>query len=130
MAEKVLSIPLSGLEVKTAILDKIGDALNRDCYLNNNAAFSHFDAHVKIELRLHDVGRVDEVNVDSKASAGEKSDNEFLEKAEAEFDIGPQAPNEVREETGQPIPVETKDTEGRSVIKTVKYPKRSARTRA
>ena len=36
MAERVLANPLSGLEIRNAILDKISRRLESDCYLSSN----------------------------------------------------------------------------------------------
>jgi hypothetical protein len=128
MAERVLANPLSGLEVRTAILDKIGRCLERDCHLSVNLAYQFFEAHVTISLKVHDIGRVETVNADVTAKDGEIPENpdEFLDQADAELDIEAQSPNEVRVETGQEVPVLTRDADGNQTIKGIRYARKHA----
>jgi hypothetical protein len=124
MAERVLAEPLSGEEVILAIADRISTVLRRDCFLSKNLAYDSFDCDVKISLRLHDVGRSPEVSLDQNISAeveGANIEDQFLDQAETEFKIEKAPPNEVRVETGQEVPVLTKDSEGNPTIKKVKY---------
>jgi hypothetical protein len=126
VAEKVLTMPLSGEEVRKAILDKIGLSLSRDCFLSANLAYEFFEAHVTVSLKLRDVGRVESVEQDVKVSHGE-NDDQFIEAAEAEFDIPAEDPTTVRVESGQEVPVLTRDTEGRPEIKGIKYARKKGK---
>jgi hypothetical protein len=129
MPERMLSLPLSGLEVRNAILDKISRSLRADCYLNDDTAYGHFEATVKITWKAVDVGREVEgkVNVAMSAATPELSnpDDSLLEQAEAEFGIESSSPNETRIETGQEVPVSTKDQEGHETERRVKIPRKA-----
>ena len=127
MPERVLANPLSGAEIRRAISDKVFTALGRDCYLSENLAYDFFSATVKISLVAHDVGRAAPVEMEVKVSEGEVSDDVHLEAAETEFAVDPQSPNEVRVETGQEVPVLSKDGDGKPVIRGVKYAKNKAK---
>lgn len=123
MPEKVLPLPLSGEEIRKAVLAKVGEALQRDCFLSANLAYDYYTAHVKVTLRAHDIGRTVEVSVDETATLGEETEDMHLDTAESEFDIDAAPPNEVRVETGQPVPVMTKGTDGKAVQRGIKYSK-------
>jgi hypothetical protein len=125
MPERVLSLPLSGLEVRKAILDKISQALSRDCYLNDDTAYDYFSANVKISLSCHDIGRIAKVEIDQTASAGSLEENQFLEQAETELNLESTSANETRVETGQPVPVAAKDIDGKESIRPVHYPRKA-----
>lgn len=118
--EKTLSLPLSGEEVRGIIKDKLDKHLAKDCYLTPNSAYSHFEATITVHIRLTDVGEVREVKASIAAEEGEAPE-EGEEGFEGEFTIEPDAPNTLRQESGLGIPTLSTDTDGRKVIKTVKY---------
>jgi hypothetical protein len=121
-SEKTLNLPLSGAEVLTAILSQIETRLKRDCYLSPTSAYEYYTAEVHIKLRLQDVGRTAEVDQTVVSTIGQPPENEdeFLDIAEAQFQVEAAPPNEIREETGQPIPVLTSKN-GKEEIKSVRY---------
>lgn len=124
MAERVLVNPLSGEEIVRAVLDKVGNSLRRDCYLSPNLAYDFYTADVKISLRAHDVGRTAGVNLAEVVTQHVETVNPediHLDAADAEFEIEAAPPNAVRVETGQDVPVLTRDTEGKPAIKPVRY---------
>ncbi len=124
MPERVLANPLSGGEIRRAILDKISQRLAQDGFLNENLAYDTYDARIKISLTAHDVGRAAPVNLevhDSGATADAPSDDAALDAADAEFEIDAAAPNEVRVDSGQDVPVLTRDEKGNPAIKGVRY---------
>ena len=122
MPERVLANPLSGSEVMEAVIDKIRRKLQSDCFLSPNTSYDYFTCDVKLNLRAHDVGRTAEVNVEQTVTQGEPNpEYAALEAAEAEFQIEAAPPNEVRVDTGQPVPVLTKDAEGKPDVKHIKY---------
>ncbi len=129
MPERMLALPLSGAEIRKAILDKVSQALERDCYLNDDTAYGHFEARVKIEWKAVDVGREVQGKVDVKASAAtaelSNPDDALLEQADAEFNIESSSPNETRIETGQEVPVATTDQEGHATERRVKIPRKA-----
>jgi len=120
MPEKVLPLPLSGEEVRTAILDKISQSLQRDCFLSPNLAYDFYQAHVKLHVTCHDVGREAQIKVDETVTVGDNPDA-LLEQADAEFDIVPEPPNTVRVESGQDVPVLTKGATGKAEIRGIRY---------
>jgi hypothetical protein len=103
MADKTIPAPLSGEEVRTAILDKISAALERDCFLHPSASYDFFDGRLIMELRLHDAGREDVVKAAVSATSGEVPE-EVPESHKIEMKLEPQPPNQVRVETGQGVP--------------------------
>ncbi len=119
MPEKTLPLPLSGTEIKTAILDLIEQKLSKDCYLHPASAYGYFGGKITIELALNDLGRVDEVKTEVKFGQGEIQPGMNLETTTAEVDVEkefrdpeddprePVAPNKVRVKSGQPVPTAT-----------------------
>ena len=104
--EKTVPLALSGSEIKTAILDKISNALNQDCYLHDASAYDWFDGKITVELRLSDLGRDEQLKVLAVASEGEKPAEE-PENVKVEIKVDAEPPNQVRIETGQPVPTAT-----------------------
>jgi hypothetical protein len=129
MAERMLALPLSGAEVRKAILDKVSRSLSSDCYLNDDTAYDYMEAQVTIKWKAHDIGRVVEgkVNVAASAATAEMAnpDDALLDQAEADFGIQSNSPNETRIETGQEVPVSTKDQEGHETERRVKIPRKA-----
>jgi|ERR1700687_1046343 len=101
--EKTIALPLSGEEIRLAILDKIGEALAKDCYLHPAAAYDFFSGKITIELRCNDMGREDVVKVNVKLAQGDPPPEE-PEAVKVELKIDPEPPNQVRIETGQGVP--------------------------
>jgi hypothetical protein len=120
MPEKTLNLPLSGEEVRCAVLKKIGDALMRDCHLSPNMAYDWFRAHVTATLELHDIGRGVDIEVDISEEQGEQPAG-IGGAPSVELEIEPTPPNQVRVDTGQPVPVLVQDGEGKPEIKSIKY---------
>jgi hypothetical protein len=128
MPERVLNLQLNGGEVIEAVLDDIRTQLQKSCYLNQNSAYDWMAAKIRVDLELHDTGMLITETFKSESSAGVKpQDPDSIEAHEIEFDIEPAPPNEVRVQTSQPVPVETKDSDGRSVVKHVRYAKKDAK---
>ena len=129
MPEKTLALDLSGEEIRNAILDTLSRRLAKDGYLNPNLAYQSFSAKITIHIECHDLGRVAEVNVAEQVTqgsipAGENPD-EYLDKAEGEFTMEQKAPNDVRVETNQEVPVLTKQADGKPVIKGIRYSRKA-----
>jgi hypothetical protein len=121
--EKVLNLPLSGSEVREAVLDRISQYLAQDCFLSPNCAYEYFKAEITVHITAHDVGRdavVGTLPIVVTAGTPPENEDEFLEQADAVLEIHPAAPNEVRVESGQPVPVST-TTKGKPDIKPVQY---------
>ena len=125
MAEKSLALPLSGAEIIEAICSKIAASLQRDCYLNANFAYQAFSGKINISLKLQDTGREVELEQTVEVQADPEK-NPMLEGAdtsesEAEIDLQPQPPNQVRKETDQPLPVLTQNENGKQEVRHVSY---------
>jgi hypothetical protein len=119
MSERTLADPLSGEEIIQAVLDKIEQSLRRDCYLHPSSAYDFFSAKVTLSISAFDIGtefKVEQTVVSEKGEAKEEASE-----AEVEIEIPQMAPNEVREQSGLPIPTLTKDESGKPVIRGVKY---------
>lgn len=114
MPEKTLALPLSGEEVRAAILKKIGEALVRDCRLSPNMAYDSFKYRVSVSLELHDTGRVEKV---------ESTVGDSTKETDVVLEGEPEPPNKVRVDTGQSVPVLTQNSEGKSDIKRIIYKK-------
>jgi hypothetical protein len=127
MAERVLPENLSGEEIRTAILDKLMVRLAKDGHLNAAHSYDHFSYEIEIHIELHDLGRIEKVDV-KEAGAPVKLDPEnpeyaALEQFETELAGAQTDPNTMREETGQAVPVLTKDQDGKPSIGRIKYPR-------
>lgn len=126
MAEKVLDEALSGEEIVLAVLDNLGTTLRRDCFLSANAAYQTFRVQVHVHIVAHDVGR--EAIVDRELVVRSKEEpSPDVPIVEVEYDIEPAEPNRVRVETGQPVPVQSRDEGGRLVTKGVKYKRKTGK---
>lgn len=122
MSERVLPEALSGEEIRLALLDQLMTRLAKDGYLNSAHAYSHYSAKVTIHIECHDLGREDVVDVTETAIPIKTDDeNAALDQFDAELIVDPAAPNDVRVETGQDVPVLTTDTEGKPAIKGIRY---------
>jgi hypothetical protein len=124
-AERVLPENLSGEEIRTAVVDKLMTRLAKDGHLNVAHAYDHFSYKVSIHIELHDLGRIETVDVTESATPIATDDeNAALEQFDAELEGSQTDPNTMREETGQEIPVLTKNAEGKSEVRGIKYPRK------
>lgn len=121
--EKTLNSALNGAEIIEALRDRILDKLRRDCYLNPNHAYDWFSANIHIAVKLHDTGQ--ELDTDHQIAFTSGTPQHDSTVVETELEIEKRSPNEVRVETGQPVPVLTKDKDGRSIIEGIKYGRKS-----
>jgi len=131
MPERVLNQQLNGGEVIEAVLDEIRTQLQKSCYLNPNSAYDWMAAKVRVDLELHDTGMLITETFTAESDAGTKpADPDAIEVHEVEFDIEPAPPNEVRVQTGQPVPVLSNDKDGRPTVKGVRYARKDAKKAA
>jgi hypothetical protein len=122
MPEETLAQPLSGEEVVDRILGRIREMLLKDCYLNPVAAYESFAASIQVEVKLNDCGRQPEVRIQAKVESDTpfvENENSAIEQAEAE--LYPAPPNQVRMDAGLPIPTLVETPEGRKEIKNIRY---------
>lgn len=126
MAERVLADPLSGEEIRVAILDQLMTRLAKDGYLNKAHAYGHYSAKISIHIECVDLGTTYPVDVEETVNPVKTDDeNALLDQFDAELTVDPAAPNDVRVETGQEVPVLTHDTEGKKTIKGIKYSRKA-----
>lgn len=117
MAEKQVPLPLTGAEVREAILFRIEESLLKTCHLNESSAYTSFSGEITIKLKLSDFGREVPDNHVVTVQEGDLAD---AREVSADVTIAPAAPNTVRVETGQDVPVKTVE-DGKQVVKKVKY---------
>jgi len=127
--EKPKALPLSGEEIKKAILYKVEESLEKTCHLKDDTAYTSFKGSISIKLVLSDFGR--EV-MDNHEVHAEHLDNvslqKFAETSHAEehtLKIEPAPPNQVRIETEQGVPVQSVEG-GKTVTRNLKYARRKA----
>jgi len=107
MAELTLNDPLSGSEIKKIILQRIENALNKDCTLQDDLSYPSFSMIFEINLKYARAsvpstlvwGKVD--GELEKPLEGEME--EIIESVKASYESGP--PNVARQEHDLPIPV-------------------------
>jgi hypothetical protein len=125
MAERVLPENLSGEEIRVAVIDKLMTRLAKDGHLNVAHAYDHFSYKISVHIELHDLGRIETVNVTESATPIATDDeNVALDAFDAELEGAQTDPNTMREETGQEIPVLTKSAEGKPEVKGIRYPRK------
>lgn len=125
MPERVLPESLSGLEIRTAVVDKLMTRLAKDGHLNVAHAYDHFSYKVSVHIELHDLGRIEKVDVtEAETLVQGEGEDALLDQFDAELEGAQTDPNTMREETNQEIPVLTKNAEGKPEIKGIKYPRK------
>lgn len=124
--ETVQPFPLSGAEVKNAILFKIEDDLNKSGHLHDDNSYSSFRAEISIKLTLADYGREVRDNHIVTESADSGLPGEPPQAVEQNVVMEPAPPNQVRVETNQSVPVATV-VEGKQKIRHVRYAARKAK---
>jgi hypothetical protein len=132
--ERVQPLPLSGREVKNAILFKIEDELNKSGHLHDDNAYTSFRFEGSIKLVLSDYGRevqdnheiavAEDSGVASFPGAGEYPDNTTTVSSNVAME--PMPPNQLRVETNQSVPVTTV-VDGKAKTRHVKYAPRKAK---
>jgi len=130
MSEETVADPLSGEEVIQAILDRVTRMLRDDCYLSPMAAYESFEADIRVDVKMLDIGRTPEVrirtHVQSDKAIDTNDENFALNAAEAHMAAMP--PNQVRLEAGLPIPTLVEDSQGRRDVRPVRYARKTEET--
>lgn len=124
-------MPLNGEEILEDVLDQIAKKLRTDCNLRSSDAYSGgYSGKVTVSLLLMSVDNASVAMEIPISSTSEPLSDEYAtreQNIEAEVDI-PVEPNldEVRERSGQGVPVQTLDpTTGASVTKKRNYARRA-----
>lgn len=127
MPERTLNKQLSGDEIIEAHLDTMRQRMKQSGYFRSNDAFDWFSSEVTIKCDMHDTGAMVKADLTIKAAAGTPNEGDEAETVEMAFNIDPAPPNEVRVQTGQPVPVLTTDATGKQVEKSVRYSRKDAK---
>jgi len=117
--EKVLTPPLSSTEVVEAVIDAIRIALRRDCHLAPGNAYGTFSAEIYGKIRLYDLGTEYVVDLKAKSNIGHQT--EGGEETDLEVRLDEKPPNTVRVSSGQPVPVQVRNSQGKNEVRYVKY---------
>ena len=125
--ETVLNDPLTGLEIKKWIADHVIRSLNRDCYLKDDVSMRYAKAHIRIEWEAEDFNPAVKGSIDETLRLGKPSGEEDIEPLESDFNVESRSPNDSRVESGQPVPVQAKNAEGKPETRYVKYPRPKAK---
>jgi len=123
--EKMAPLPLTGEEVQEAVLSKIKESFNRTCHLKYDNAYTSFKAEIHIKFTLSDYGRTIEDNHAVEVSGSSGIPETETRTVETDITMEPAPPNQVRVESGQPVPVKVNEG-GKTVIKHLKYAARKA----
>ncbi len=126
MSEVSIPEALSGAEVIDAIVYRVRQQLQGDCFLSPNCAYETFNAKIRIECIVKDVSRQEGIATNVIVNQGKPVDiSEDGVRFEVSEEVyGEQAPNVIRQETEQPVPVLTEDSSGNREIRRVTYKKR------
>jgi hypothetical protein len=127
MQERVINRALSGEEIRTAILKETSDLMAKDCRLASHVAYGAFSYELSIKIKFQDAGsNVQGTNI--QAAGTTVFDPELpVEELTIAASVAERAPNEVRVQTGQGVPVLAKGPGGRVEEKKITYaPKKKA----
>jgi hypothetical protein len=116
--ETTINKPLSGKEVREAILFDIRTALENDDRLSGHLAYDSFSFKALFTVSLPSAVMTE---FQREVSGVRGNPLETVESVELEAERPIQAPNDVRYETEQPIPILSTDEKGNTVEKQVSY---------
>ena len=123
--ERVLAKPLSGAEVIEAVVVRIREQLQKDCFLSPHMAYGSYSFTCNIDIQFQG-SRIAGTHATVR---GEQSvaDAPQTEKESQQVTISdePKPPNEVRRETGQEVPVLAKTPQGRLEERRVRYERKT-----
>lgn len=122
LAERTLAKPLSGTEVIEAIVTSIRRQLSKDCYLAPHMAYGSYSFQADLQIQFQ-ASRITGTQTHVTGGEGEL-DPEKTESANISISDEPKPPNEVRVDSGQPVPTLTKTPAGRVEERAVKYERR------
>lgn len=118
--ERVLAKPLSGTEVIEAIVSRLREQLQKDCFLAGHMAYSAFSFKCSIDIKFQ-ASRIEGTSTQVSGSLGEEDLEQPIATETVEVSDEPKPPNEVRRESGQDVPVLAKTPQGRLEERKVRY---------
>lgn len=130
MQEQTIPKPLGGAEIRKAIITKISStletAMKKDCFLLDHLAYAVFEARVDFKIEIKFPASDTRVKGTGLATSDVVAQGELPGEVGSRVSTGvvemePKPPNEVRQETGQGIPVISQTPQGRIEEKRVKY---------
>ena len=121
MQEKTLPKPLSGMEIRKAILAKIEQRMAQDCTLQDINAYPSFSFTADIAVKYQTLGKTDSTFVRAASEGGEVVEGTPVELEHVHVSEEMKTPNTVRQETGQEIPVLHKTASGKVEEKRARY---------
>jgi hypothetical protein len=120
VAEKIVEPGLSGEEIVEIACDHLRDLLKRSGYLRPSDCYQRLEGRIALSLKATDLGRTPKIEIDTVVRTKEVPSEEVPEEVD-EIHIEDKPENELRQEAGLPLPVETKDESGRPLMKYAKY---------
>ena len=125
--ERVLAKPLSGTEVVEAIVTRIKEQLQKDCFLAPHMAYPAFSFKCELDIQFQ-ASRIagTHATVTSAAAVVDLAPG-AQESQQVTISDEPKPPNEVRRETGQEVPVLTKTPQGRLEERKVRYERKGGK---
>lgn len=111
MSEKTLNDPLSGEEIKTIILHRISQALDRDCTLMNDISYASFALDFNIRLRFDRSITPGTALWGNHSEGPPVTEKSTLNIAKDSYDEP--SPNRARIEHDLPVPVEVQTPNGK-----------------
>jgi hypothetical protein len=126
-SEKSVPLPLSGDEVKEAAIAKVRECLDKSCHLAGGNAYTSVRFEIAIKMTLFDYGR----EVRNNEIATGEIDSGLPQEGAAEaieetLTVEPMPPNQLRQDTGQAVPVQTV-VDGKKITKHLRYAPRKAK---
>jgi hypothetical protein len=121
MQERTLIKPLSGTEIKQAILAKIEAAMDRDCTLTKINAYPSFAFTCDLKITFQTLGSTKGTQVVSAGTGGEVVADLPEEMETVAVSNVEKPPNQVRQEAGLGIPTAVKGADGKVREERPKY---------
>lgn len=119
--ERTVAKPLSGAEVVEAIVHRIRQQLQRDCFLAGHLAYASFSMQAQIRVQFQNTGTaIKETTVHANEQGGQVTDAE-MKSVDVDVTSEPQPPNQARIETGQGVPAVVTRPQGGVEEKKLKY---------
>lgn len=120
-SEKSIPLALTGEEIQEGVLAKVRECMQTNCHLGMGNAYTAARFEITVKMTLFDYGREVKNNV---ATAGEidsgiPAGNEPMV-IEGGVTMEAMPPNQFRQETDQPVPVQTV-VDGQKKIRHLKY---------
>jgi hypothetical protein len=126
--ERTLARPLSGAEVRQAILNRIEAQLARDCFLVPHLGYASFSFQAEIRIQFQYTGTsIRQTQVNAQGKGGNETDDP-VESVDVHVAEEPKPPNEVRVDSGQGVPTIARSATGKVEERRVRYDQKELAT--